>query len=126
MQRFAVAVAGIAGAVSLGAAAALRHVPPDNAQAMEWGATAARLGLLHAAVLVGLTAPMGDGGVIGVATMRVALWCFAAGLLLFCGSLWLLAFGAPHLIVGATPVGGSLLIAGWAALAIGALARRPG
>jgi len=126
MQRFAIVVAGIAGAVSLGAAAALRHLLHDNAQAMEWGATATRLGLLHAAALLGLAALMRDGAVIGVAPIRVALWCFAAGLLLFCGSLWLLAFGAPHRVAGVTPVGGTLLIVGWAALAIGAMARRPG
>jgi uncharacterized membrane protein YgdD (TMEM256/DUF423 family) len=36
-----------------------------------------------------------------------------AGIVLFCGSLYLLAFGAPHAIGIMTPIGGLLLIAGW-------------
>lgn len=36
-----------------------------------------------------------------------------AGIILFCGSLYLLSFGAPDATGILTPVGGLLLIAGW-------------
>ena len=44
-----------------------------------------------------------------------------AGLLLFCGSLYALALGAPRQTGLVTPVGGLSLILGWLALAVAAL-----
>jgi len=52
---------------------------------------------------------------------RVAGGLLAAGILLFCGSLYLLALGAPRALGAVTPIGGLGFIAGWAALAIGVL-----
>jgi uncharacterized membrane protein YgdD (TMEM256/DUF423 family) len=46
-------------------------------------------------------------------------WLLAAGVLLFCGSLYLLLAGAPRLIGVLTPIGGLALIAGWCTVAIG-------
>ena len=51
---------------------------------------------------------------------RLSAACFAAGALLFCGSLYSLAFGAPRALGMIAPIGGVLLIAGWLALAISA------
>ncbi|GJJ79669.1 UPF0382 membrane protein [Pasteurella canis] len=42
-------------------------------------------------------------------------WSF--GILLFSGSLYLLALGASKVLVWATPIGGTLFLIGWAALA---------
>jgi len=53
--------------------------------------------------------------------LRVAGWLFVAGLLLFCGSLYALALGAPRQTGLVTPVGGLSLILGWLALAVAAL-----
>jgi len=53
--------------------------------------------------------------------LRVAGWLFVAGLLLFCGSLYALALGAPRHAGLVTPVGGLALILGWLALATAAL-----
>ncbi len=53
--------------------------------------------------------------------LRAAGALLAAGILLFSGSLYLLAFGAPRVLGAVTPIGGLAFLAGWAALAIGAL-----
>ena len=42
---------------------------------------------------------------------------FLAGVLLFSGSLFALAFGAPRMVGAVTPVGGLAFLAGWATLA---------
>jgi uncharacterized membrane protein YgdD (TMEM256/DUF423 family) len=51
--------------------------------------------------------------------LRMACWLLFAGVLLFCGSLYLLLAGAPRLIGALTPVGGLALIAAWCTAAIG-------
>jgi uncharacterized membrane protein YgdD (TMEM256/DUF423 family) len=47
----------------------------------------------------------------------IAAWLFLAGALLFSGSLYLMAFGGPRALGAVTPIGGVLLLAGWAVLA---------
>ncbi len=49
--------------------------------------------------------------------LRTSGAAFVIGILLFCGSLYALALGAPHLIGVVTPLGGVALIAGWLLLA---------
>ncbi|MBB5211641.1 DUF423 domain-containing protein [Microbulbifer hydrolyticus] len=46
---------------------------------------------------------------------------FAIGILLFSGSLYGLTFGGPRILGPITPLGGTLMIAGWIALFIAAL-----
>ena len=41
----------------------------------------------------------------------------AAGTLVFCATLYLMALGAPRWLGAITPIGGSLMIAGWLVLA---------
>ena len=59
---------------------------------------------------------------IGLACAPVSRWRFAgsiafgAGIVLFCGSLYALALGAPRWIGAITPVGGLGFIAGWVCL----------
>jgi len=63
-------------------------------------------------------------------SLRVTLWLFAIGTLLFSGSIYLLATIPWHGIEGirmlgpVTPIGGLLLIAGWVSMAV-ALIRNP-
>lgn len=54
----------------------------------------------------------------------VAGWLFAAGILLFSGSLYLLALGSPRSLGMVTPVGGLAFILGWLALALGVVQGR--
>ncbi len=54
---------------------------------------------------------------VGAARARFAPPFFLSGTLLFSGSLYALAFGAPRLVGVVTPFGGLLFLAGWAVLA---------
>ncbi len=54
--------------------------------------------------------------------LTLAGWCFALALVLFPGSLYLLAAGAPAGIAWLTPIGGTLFILGWVLVALAALA----
>ncbi len=56
--------------------------------------------------------------------LLVAGWSFAAGILLFSGSLYALALTGVTIFGAITPLGGGAFLIGWAALAKGALARQ--
>jgi uncharacterized membrane protein YgdD (TMEM256/DUF423 family) len=103
---------GIAGAsaVLLGAfgAHALRGVL--DAQSRELWHTAVNYHVWHALALV-MAAGFGRGR-IG----RIAIAAFAIGIVLFSGSLYALALGAPRWVGIITPFGGLAFVAGWLAL----------
>jgi uncharacterized membrane protein YgdD (TMEM256/DUF423 family) len=115
-HRVALAWAGVLGAtgVILGAfgAHSLRNTLDASGMREVWD-TASRYQLLHAAALVGfagwLRASPSPGN--SCATWAVRLW--ALGTLLFAGSLYILALGAPRWVGAVTPIGGLALIAGW-------------
>src|SRR5262249_53129292 len=52
------------------------------------------------------------------ATARYAAIAFVAGIVLFSGSLYALALGAPRAVGFITPLGGLAFLAGWALLAV--------
>ena len=52
---------------------------------------------------------------------KAAGWLFIAGVLVFSGSLYALALGAPRALGMITPLGGVALVLGWIALAVAAL-----
>ena len=71
-------------------------------------------------------------GLIGVAlamrnitdgALRAAALLIVAGVILFCGSLYALTFGAPRLLGALTPLGGLAWIAGWLLFTWGAWRR---
>lgn len=51
----------------------------------------------------------------------IAGWLFVAGLVVFPGTLYLLALGGPRWLGAVTPVGGLCFLAGWIAFAVAAL-----
>lgn len=114
------AVFGFLG-VALGAmgAHALKHGgllnQPDGAQRLEWWETAARYQLFHA-LAIGLAAVLA----VKLRTARVSGWLFAAGVLLFSGSLDLMTLTGSTAFARATPLGGLCLMAGWVLLAVAA------
>lgn len=59
-------------------------------------------------------------------TLKLAALALGIGIVLFCGSIYATAFGAPAALSRLTPVGGLALMAGWALLAAAAfsVARR--
>jgi uncharacterized membrane protein YgdD (TMEM256/DUF423 family) len=56
-------------------------------------------------------------GIFAGRRVGVAAALFLAGSVLFCGSLYALAAGAPRLVGAITPLGGLGFLAGWAVLA---------
>lgn len=45
-------------------------------------------------------------------------WLFVAGILVFAGTLYAIAFGAPRWLGAITPIGGLCFLAGWVALIV--------
>jgi uncharacterized membrane protein YgdD (TMEM256/DUF423 family) len=124
MERFFAAMAALAGAAAVAADAMTRHLVADPAHA-ELAATGARYGLVHAAALLALVALLRFGAAGAPRGWLVAAcWCFALALPLFCGTLFLLAAGIGAALTPLVPVGGTLFIAGWAALFIHAVVPR--
>jgi uncharacterized membrane protein YgdD (TMEM256/DUF423 family) len=105
---------GLAGAsaVILGAfgAHALRGVL--DAQGSELWHTAVSYHFWHALALA--FAVMAATG----RARRVAITAFAIGIVIFCGSLYALALGAPRWFGAITPLGGVAFIVGWIALGV--------
>lgn len=54
---------------------------------------------------------------------RIAGWAFSLGIVLFSGTLYVLGLTGEVPLSGAAPIGGVMLMVGWAALAWGALVR---
>ncbi len=75
---------------------------------------------LHAVLLVALGALKGH---VLPGLLAAASWLIGLGVLVFCGSLYILAFGGPAEAGMATPFGGGALIIGWLVLAIAAARR---
>lgn len=84
--------------------------------------TATRYHLVHALALlvVGLAAQR-DAGPL----WNLAGWLFMAGILVFAGSLYLLALTGLRWLGAVTPIGGACFLAGWAVLAAAALRASP-
>jgi len=82
--------------------------------------TGARYQMYHALALV-LVALL--GGKTPSALLSASGWCFAAGTLLFSGSLYLLAVTGTRAFGAITPFGGLCFLAGWIALAVSAWRR---
>lgn len=81
--------------------------------------TGVRYQLMHALALLGAGAA---GARLAPGPLQAAGWLFAVGVVVFSGSLYLLALGGPRRLGAVTPLGGMALIAGWACLAWSALA----
>jgi len=125
MERFFAAMAALAGAGAVAADAMARHLGADPARAA-LAATGSRYGLVHAASLLALVALLRSAAAGAPrAWLLAASWCFALALPLFCGTLFLLAAGIGAGLTPLVPAGGTLFIAGWAALFMHAVAPRP-
>jgi uncharacterized membrane protein YgdD (TMEM256/DUF423 family) len=122
MIRIWLAVAGLGGLASVVAGALAAHLTGD-AKAAELLRTGALYGMVHAAALIAVMA-LAQGREPRRGAAAVAGWSFAAGIVLFSGSLFVLAMTEARWAGWVTPFGGAALILGWAALATLALRRR--
>ena len=123
MERTFVVLGALFGflGVALGAmgAHALSHrLTPDRLAIYE---TAVRYQMYHALALLAVAWAVGrfPGGLPAAAG-----WLFVAGVLIFSGTLYGLAFGAPRWFGAITPIGGLCFLAGWAALVLAAVRSR--
>ncbi len=113
-MRWAVVFAGVSGAVMVAMGAYAAH-SGGGAIAKQWLATGAQYGLWHSIALLAVAALTMRSGrsrlLIGIAVL------FAAGILLFSGSLFLRALTPLEWVAPLTPFGGLCFIAGWLLLA---------
>ena len=87
-----------------------------SADGIEWWQTATLYGLTHAAAALaaGLS---GKGGKIAAGG-----WFIVGGAVIFAGTLYAMALGAPRWFGAITPVGGIGMLAGWVMIGLGGLA----
>lgn len=84
----------------------------DGAKRLGWWQTAAHYHLMHALALVAVALIVEKAP-----QARYGGFAFVLGSLLFCGSLYAMALGAPRWLGAITPLGGLAFLAGWALLA---------
>jgi uncharacterized membrane protein YgdD (TMEM256/DUF423 family) len=111
------AVAGFLGVAfgAFGAHALRTRLTPDMLDVFETGV---RYQMYHAVAL--LVVALGLARVDGWA-MRSAGWLFVAGIVVFSGSLYVLALSGVRGFGAVTPVGGLAFLLGWGCLAYAAL-----
>ena len=111
-DRFLILAAGLAGAAGVGLSAAAAHAGGA------FTGTAASFLLMHAPVLLAI-------GLIGRSRiLRIAGFILLIGVTLFSGDLIARDFLGTRLFPLAAPAGGTLLIAGWLAVALSAFVGR--
>ena len=122
MIRLWLAIAGLGGFVSVAAGSMAAHFT-DAPKSIELLRTGGLYGMVHSAMLIAVIA-LAQGREPRRGAAMVAGWSFAAGIVLFSGSLFALAGGAPRQLGWATPFGGGAFLLGWSALTALAFLRR--
>jgi uncharacterized membrane protein YgdD (TMEM256/DUF423 family) len=106
-------LAAVGGFICVAAGAFAAHGMESDPRAQELLRTGALYGFMHCLASFAAAGVMQLGG----RRARFAPVFFLAGVLLFSGSLFALAFGAPRWVGIVTPFGGLSFLAGWAVLA---------
>ncbi|OOZ42494.1 DUF423 domain-containing protein [Solemya elarraichensis gill symbiont] len=101
-------------AVALGAFGAHGLKSIATQQQLAWFGTGTDYHMVHALaiLLCGVIAMQMDNRSL----VRIG-YLFQSGILIFCGTLYLMALGAPTWLGAITPIGGTLLLVAWAWLA---------
>jgi len=119
----AIAAASMAIATGLGAWASHGLDSVLDAAALHSFETAVQYQFVHSLGLFGL-AIYGQRAALS-ATLVIASSLLAAGMVLFCGGVYISSLGGPRLLVHLAPVGGIGLIAAWIAVAYAVVTNRP-
>lgn len=129
-EQLFITLGGLSGATGVvagafGAHALKARLEPSALSAFE---TAVQYQLIHTLALLvtawlcarseGLVTP-----VVAQGAAQTAGWLFVAGIVLFSGSLYVLALGGPRIFGPVTPLGGVCFIAAWLALAWSAISQ---
>jgi len=111
-----IAAAGTAGfvGVALGAFGAHALEARLSPEAQGWWETATFYALTHDVAALGVA-------LSGRAALARAGWAFIIGAVIFAGSLYAMALGAPRLFGAITPLGGLCFLAGWGLIAAAGL-----
>jgi uncharacterized membrane protein YgdD (TMEM256/DUF423 family) len=120
-SRTWLALAALNGLIGVGAGAFGAHGVADL-KAKDWLRTGAEYELIHALAVIACVVAWR----MGASAAAFAAWLFLAGAAFFSWSLYLMALTGQRWLGAVTPVGGVLLLAGWATLAWAALAGTPG
>lgn len=118
-----IAVAAVNGLIAVAAGAYAAHGMKVSAGVYpaEWMETASRYQMWHALALLAvslLSEPM-----TMQPWLKAAAWGFLVGIVVFCGSLYLMALTDFRAFAWVTPFGGAAFLLGWAALAVHGLRR---
>lgn len=89
----------------------------SDPRAQGWLRTGAEYGLIHCLAVFAAVYVAQLGG----APARYAAPLFLSGVVIFSGSLYAMALGAPRWLGAITPIGGLAFMSGWAVLAWAAL-----
>jgi uncharacterized membrane protein YgdD (TMEM256/DUF423 family) len=111
-RRTWMTLAALSGLMSVAMGAFAAHGITDP-QAKDWIKTGASYQFMHAIASIACAAFMQ----VGAKRARFAPALFLSGTLLFSGSLYAMALGAPKATAAMTPVGGLFFLIGWAVLA---------
>ena len=123
MERIFLTIGAVMGALGIGAGAFAAHglkarLAPDLLVVFETGA---RYQLIHALALLAV-------GLVVARTPHPAVtasgWLFIIGVVIFSGSLYVLALTGVRWLGAITPIGGLAMIAGWLSLAWGVFSWR--
>jgi uncharacterized membrane protein YgdD (TMEM256/DUF423 family) len=125
VSRFWILAAGIAGFLGVAIGAAGAHGPVGSGPDPRLLDIASRYAMYHGLALLGVAVLSGGRAGRGKGWLDAAGVCFAIGVVLFCGSIVLLAVTQIPQFGYVTPVGGVAFLIGWAALAVSALVSRP-
>jgi uncharacterized membrane protein YgdD (TMEM256/DUF423 family) len=120
MSRVFVGLGALALLLATGLGAYGTHALAEQVPAATWNAfsTAVDYQFYHGLGLIAVAA-LTEARPHAV-LFRVAGWLLIGGIVLFCGSIYATAFGAPPAFGGAAPLGGSAFMAAWLILALGA------
>ena len=120
MFLLAGALAGFVGVAfgAFGAHGLRGRLSPDMLAVFETGV---RYQMYHALALMLTAALMMTGRIESGRAVAAAGWLFVAGIVLFSGSLYLLAVTDITVLGAITPIGGVAFLLGWACLAIATL-----
>ncbi|MBL8130628.1 MAG: DUF423 domain-containing protein [Anaerolineae bacterium] len=122
MHRTFVLLAAVFGFLGVGLGAfgshalgAVWEARPDDRDTYQTGT---QYHLIHAAALLGAAYVASAVSPTGRRWARAAGWLFAAGIVLFSGSLYLLSVLDLRFMGAVAPLGGAAFLAGWACLGI--------
>ncbi len=115
-RRYWMALAAISGFIAIAVGAFATHGVHDLGT-KELLKTGAQYGFMHSLATIACATFMQTGA----ERAKFAPAMFLPGIVMFSGSLYALALGAPRWVGAITPLGGLLFLAGWATLAWAAL-----